>query len=70
MTAKVLEQIIGMSAPALRSRVPVLFRVPALPLEAGDKLPVVACYDADGSLVIHVDTRGTYLHRGGERGGE
>ena len=48
-------------APALQSRVPVLYRVTALPLEAGDKLPVVAQFDADGSLVVEVDTAEVYL---------
>lgn len=48
-------------APALQSRVPVLYRVTALPLEAGDKLPVVAEFDADGSLVVTVDTAEVYL---------
>lgn len=61
MNAKQLEDLISQSAPALRSRVPVLFHVPALPLGAGDKLPVVASFDADGSLLIEVDSGSVFL---------
>jgi hypothetical protein len=50
-----------MKSAADRSRTPVLFFVPALPLEAGDKLPVLAEYDADGSLIITVDTSEVFL---------
>lgn len=48
-------------APALQSRVPVLFLVSALPLEAGDKLPLRGEFDADGSFVLEVDTSDVYV---------
>lgn len=63
MNAAELQAEIERVAPRLRSRIPVLFRVPALPLEAGDKLPLIAEYDADGSLVLTVDTRTVELVR-------
>ena len=61
MTAADLAQLIGAVASSLQNRVPVLFLVPAVPLEAGDKLPIVADYDGDGSLTIAIDTSGVFL---------
>jgi hypothetical protein len=57
MTLADLEQWISQVAPALRSRVPVLFAVPAAVHlgQEGDKLPVLAEYDADGTFIVYVD---------------
>ena len=66
MTLADLESLLTAVAPALRSRVPVLFSVPdvaALPLEAGDKLPITADFDADGSFVIAIDTSNALCSR-------
>lgn len=68
MTVTELVNLCSAVTPALQSRVPVLFHVPALPLEAGDKLPTVAEFDADGSLVVEVDTAEVYLIPGSNGG--